>query len=85
MPYIKPLITDRWIVYNDIGDYAGLLLKNEQAYVYYNKDAKGSSIEKFSDHQMLCDYFGEDITDNEIRKKAIPAKKELLIKLEDIL
>ena len=48
MPYIKPLITDRWIVYNDIGDYAGLLLKNEQAYVYYNKDAKGSSIEKFS-------------------------------------
>lgn len=69
MPYIKPLITDRWIVYNDIGDYAGLLLKNEQAYVYYNKDAKGSSIEKFSDHQMLCDYFGEDITDNEIRKK----------------
>ena len=69
MPYIKPLITDRWIVYNDIGDYAGLLIKNKEAYVYYNKNTDGSSIEKFNSHQMLCDYFGEDITDNEIRKK----------------
>ena len=46
MPYIKPLITDRWIVYNDIGDYAGLLIKNEEAYVYYNKNTDESSIEK---------------------------------------
>tara|TARA_Y100000310_G_scaffold208397_1_gene208988 strand:- start:780 stop:1271 length:492 start_codon:yes stop_codon:yes gene_type:complete len=70
MPYIKPLITNRWIVYNDIGDYAGLLIKNNEAYVYYNKDSTESSIEKFSSHQMLCDYFGEDITDNEIRKRS---------------
>ena len=70
MPYIKPLIEDRWIVYNDIGDYAGLLIKNNEAYVYYNKGPSGSNIEKFTSHQMLCDYFGEDITDNEIRKRS---------------
>ena len=81
MPYIKPLITDRWIVYNDIGDYAGLLIKNEEAYVYYNKNTDESSIEKFSSHQMLCDYFGEDITDNEIRKRSTNSQEGITNKI----
>jgi len=72
MPYIKPLIDDRWIVYNDIGDYAGLLIKNSEKYVYYNKSNDReieSSIKHFGSLKGLCDYFGEDITKNEIRQR----------------
>ncbi len=71
MPYIKSIIKDRWVVYSDVGDYDGLLLKNEEKYVYYNKSnsmERESSIEKFGSYDQLCDYFGCDITNNEIRK-----------------
>ena len=27
MPYIKELIDKRWIVYSDVGNYTGLLIK----------------------------------------------------------
>ena len=72
MPYIKPLIDDRWIVYNDIGNYAGLLIKTEHEYAYYRKrdtSVEKSQIVKFLSHKEMCDYFGEDIMLNEVRKR----------------
>ena len=30
MPYIKELVKERWIVYSDIGNYTGLLIKNNK-------------------------------------------------------
>ena len=75
MPYIKELVDKRWIVYSDIGNYTGLLIKSpkESDYVYYTKredTSAESQITRFANHDELCTYFGEDITLNEINKRS---------------
>jgi hypothetical protein len=75
MPYIKELLDKRWIVYSDIGNYSGLLIKDnmDTSYLYYNKKddvSAESQITRFANHIELCKYFGEDITLNEINKKS---------------
>ena len=75
MPYIKELVRERWIVYSDIGNYTGLLIKNNKdlSYLYYNKKEDTNAenqITRFANHSELCTYFGEDITLNEINKRS---------------
>lgn len=75
MPYIKELIKERWIVYSDVGDYTGLLIKSPKTpdYIYYTKEedtSAQSQIQRFASHKDLCTYFGEDITLNEINKRS---------------
>ena len=74
MPYIKELIDKRWIVYSDVGNYTGLLIKANHTpdYVFYNKRSDTSAeaqITRFANHDELCTFFGEDITLNEINKR----------------
>ena len=75
MPYIKELVKERWIVYSDIGNYTGLLIKDQKtpSYLFYNKKEDTSAenqITRFANHTELCSYFGEDITLNEINKRS---------------
>jgi len=75
MPYIKPLVDERWIVYTDIGNYLGLLMKDGPAYTFFTNNNghestnKANGIHKFKNKDTLVDFFGEDITDNEVQKR----------------